>query len=90
MTGKKTGNGFYRYADGKRIGDNPSVTALLKPGTALNGNDVWNTLRAALIKEAELVVSEGTAGKSDIDTAIRLAMNFPKGPFEWQKESTAA
>ena len=90
MMGKKSANGFYGYLDGKKTGINPAVTAFLKPGTALNGNDIWNSLRAEIIREAELVLSEGTAGKTDIDTAIKLAMNFPKGPFEWQKENTAA
>ena len=90
MTGKKCGIGFYTYNDGKKTGVNPAVTALLKPGTTLGGNDVWNSLRVEIVKEAEMVVLENTAGQTDIDTAIKLAMNFPKGPFEWRKESTAA
>ena len=26
----------------------------------------------------------------DIDTAVKLAMNFPRGPFEWRKENAVA
>ena len=89
MTGKKTNKGFYLYQDGKRIGDNKSAVDLLPEGTALTADQIWKSLREAIINEAQLLVHEGTAGKSDIDTAIKLAMNFPKGPFEWLNENTA-
>ncbi len=89
-TGRKGGKGFYVYADGKKTGVNPEASALLSRGTALNGAEVWSRIRAEIIAEAELVVAEGTATAGDIDIAIKLAMNFPKGPFEWRKENTAA
>jgi 3-hydroxybutyryl-CoA dehydrogenase len=88
--GRKAGRGFYLYPDGKRTGENPEALALLPAGGAAGRDDAWSRLRAALVAEAELVVAEGTASASDVDTAIKLAMNFPKGPFEWRKESTAA
>ncbi|MDP3544142.1 MAG: 3-hydroxyacyl-CoA dehydrogenase NAD-binding domain-containing protein [Elusimicrobiota bacterium] len=88
--GRKAGKGFYIYDDGKKIGENPSALNDLARGNGLTPKDIWSNLAGAIILEAERLVSEGTAGKSDIDTAVRLAMNFPKGPFEWQKESTAA
>ena len=47
-------------------------------------------LREALIAEAQSVVDEGTASASDVDVAIKSAMNFPKGPIQWRKESMAA
>ena len=89
-TGRKAGKGFYLYQDGKKTTENPEAVRLLAGATALDGGEAWARLRTAIVEEAQLVVSEGTAGKSDVDTAIKLAMNFPKGPFEWQKESTAA
>ena len=89
MTGRKAGKGFYLYTDNKISGQNPEASAGLPEGTALNEKEIWGNLAGAIILEAERLVNEGTAGKSDIDTAIKLAMNFPKGPFEWQKESTA-
>jgi 3-hydroxybutyryl-CoA dehydrogenase len=87
MTGRKTGKGFYLYSEGKPTGENPEALAL-RVGSA--AADPWLMLRTALISEAEMVVSEGTASASDVDVAIKLAMNFPKGPLEWRKESTAA
>ena len=90
MNGKKAEKGFYLYANGKKIGDNPRVFEGLPSGDLLTAKDIWGNLAGAIKLEAERLVSEGTAGKADIDTAIKLAMNFPKGPFEWQKENTAA
>ncbi|MEQ1917746.1 MAG: 3-hydroxyacyl-CoA dehydrogenase NAD-binding domain-containing protein [Elusimicrobiota bacterium] len=88
--GRKTGKGFYIYDNGKKIGENVSALNGLGPGNLLTSKDIWSHLAGAIIQEAERLVFEGNAGKSDIDTAIKLAMNFPKGPFEWQKENTAA
>ncbi|MEM7550706.1 MAG: 3-hydroxyacyl-CoA dehydrogenase family protein [Bacteroidota bacterium] len=36
-----------------------------------------------IINEAYYTVMEGTAGKSDIDKAMKLGTNYPFGPFEW-------
>lgn len=40
-----------------------------------------------IINEAYYTVQEGTAGKPDIDTAMKLGTNYPKGPFEWCLEA---
>ena len=89
MIGRKSGKGFYLYADGKKIGENPEATAALSQGAASPAQDIWSNLLGAVVSEAECLVSEGTAGAPDVDTAVKLAMNFPKGPFEWRKENTA-
>ena len=36
-----------------------------------------------IINEAYFTVQEGTANKADIDTAMKLGTNYPKGPFEF-------
>ncbi len=90
MIGKKTKKGFYLYLDGKKHGENPEALDGLPAGIIVPAKDIWIRLLSAITSEAETLVSEGTAGISDIDTAIKLAMNFPKGPFEWQKENMAA
>ncbi len=89
-TGRKAGHGFYLYADGKKTGANPEALKQLPTGASLTPAEVWTRLRGALMAEAELVEAEKTASASDIDIAVKLAMNFPKGPFEWRKESTVA
>lgn len=86
--GRKSGRGFYLYEGGRKTGVNPD--AACAAGGAASADAAWDALRAALIAEAESVVAEGTASASDVDVAVKLAMNFPKGPFEWRKESAAA
>ena len=88
--GKKSGKGFYLYQDGKATGENPDALALLPAGASPGAAAIWDEMRAPLIAEAKRVVAEGTAGAGDIDTAIKLAMNFPKGPFEMRRESEIA
>lgn len=90
MTGRKTGRGFYLYADGKPAGKNGEAVTRVPPGGAESPELAWAALRAALIAEAELVVAEGGASAGDVDVAVKLAMNFPKGPFEWRREGAAA
>lgn len=36
-----------------------------------------------IINEAWFTFQEGTADKADIDQAMKLGTNYPKGPFEW-------
>ena len=36
-----------------------------------------------IINEAYYTVQEGTANKEDINTAMKLGTNYPKGPFEF-------
>ena len=39
-----------------------------------------------IINEAYYTVQEGTANRSDIDQAMKLGTNYPKGPFQWCEE----
>lgn len=66
----------------------PAVTALLD---AINAASVEvpalpglivDRLAYCMVNEAVTVVEEGTAGQEDVDTALKLAMNHPRGPFE--------
>ena len=36
-----------------------------------------------IINEACFVLQEGTAGIADVDQAMKLGTNYPRGPFEW-------
>ena len=72
--GRKTGEGFYSYAD------RPSVTE-----AQAEGFNVVKLLEP-FVQEAEKVLKEAIATAEDIDTAIKLGGNIPRGPFE-MKES---
>lgn len=81
--GRKSERGFYLYEAGKRAGENPRALAALPVRTA-SPEAAWERLIGAVIDEAQRALDEGVAGKADIDIAIKLAMNFPKGPFQWR------
>jgi 3-hydroxybutyryl-CoA dehydrogenase len=36
-----------------------------------------------IVNEAHFAVGQGTATPGDVDTAMRLGFNYPRGPFEW-------
>jgi len=40
-----------------------------------------------IINEAFYTVQEGTASREDVDQAMKLGTNYPKGPFEWCREA---
>lgn len=65
--GRKTGRGFVFPAD--------PVTA--PPDAA----DIARRIEAALLNEAAWLLSEGGVTAVGIDTAVRLGLNFPRGPF---------
>jgi 3-hydroxybutyryl-CoA dehydrogenase len=36
-----------------------------------------------IVNEAHFVVGQGIGTRDDVDTAMRLGFNYPRGPFEW-------
>nr|KJR73857.1 MAG: 3-hydroxyacyl-CoA dehydrogenase [Thermoproteus sp. AZ2] len=77
--GVKSGEGFYKYpAPGKfqwpqipkEAGEKVDVVRLLAPA----------------INEAAYLVREGIATKEDVDKAVKLGLNWPKGPLELADE----
>jgi 3-hydroxybutyryl-CoA dehydrogenase len=83
--GRKTGEGFYGYADGQ-----PAVVsarlAEVGVGPAIEGglpaDEIVARIGLAIINEAYLAAGEGVAEAGDIDRALKLGANHPTGPFE--------
>ena len=71
--GRKTGEGFYSYET------RPSVTE-----DQAKGFDVKLLLKP-FVGEAEKVVAEGIASEEDVETAMKLGANLPRGPFEMKR-----
>ena len=79
--GRKSGRGFYEYGSEvqNEAGDGGEYT-----------EDVALRVVSCIVNEAFLTLSEGVASAEDIDRAMKLGANYPKGPFEWAEEIGAA
>jgi 3-hydroxybutyryl-CoA dehydrogenase len=85
--GRKTGEGIYRYgADGQRLDAVPDEARLAElVGGPVETDPVARTV-AMLVNEAVDLVHRGEASAEDVDTAMRLGTNYPRGPLEWGAE----
>ena len=78
--GRKSGRGFYAYGD-----DEPEAP-VEAPGAELRSR-ILERILCQLVNEACYALEEGVAESADdIDTAMRLGLNHPRGPFEWARE----
>ena len=74
--GRKSGRGFYDYtenADTRNKGKEPPDNVALR-------------VISCIINEAHVTLAEGVATAEDIDRAMKLGANYPRGPFEWTDE----
>ena len=91
--GRKTGHGFYRYAeDGASEGE--ERPAGLPSGLAdhagpdgpaahpLDAADIVERVELAIVNEAYCAVGDGVASPGDVDLALKLGAGHPMGPFE--------
>ena len=89
--GRKTGEGFYRYADGRSTGPAGRFAGVIRHGPGspapLDGETIAERVILAIVNEAFRALGDGVAEASDIDQAMRLGANHPFGPFEWVARS---
>lgn len=85
--GRKTGHGVFRYDDaGAAVDATPDeALAARLVGGPVRTDPVARTL-AMLVNEGVDLVHRGEASAEDVDTAMKLGTNYPKGPFEWLEE----
>jgi 3-hydroxybutyryl-CoA dehydrogenase len=76
LLGRKSGRGFYDYGAEKTVEENEIGLP----------EDVSLRVISCIVNEAFLALSEGVATAEDIDRAMKLGANYPKGPFEWVEE----
>jgi 3-hydroxyacyl-CoA dehydrogenase len=77
--GRKTGQGFYRYVDGRRAeGEAAGDDRRSAPDPARIRNEILGAIDA----EAAFALADGVASRADIDLAMRLGASHPVGPFE--------
>jgi 3-hydroxybutyryl-CoA dehydrogenase len=79
--GRKSGRGFYEYGeDGRRLDQ-----AASEPDPATR-RLVLERIAAGLVNEACFAAEERVAEPAEIDTAMTLGLNHPRGPFEWGRK----
>ena len=76
--GRKSGRGFYHYAEGT---EKPTAST----DEALLGR-IGNRVLTMLINEAYDAVYYGVASADDIDLAMTKGVNYPQGLIAWGKE----
>jgi 3-hydroxybutyryl-CoA dehydrogenase len=76
--GKKSGRGFYDYAEGAQK---------LEPQQDTNLKEtIFIRILSMLINEAADAAMFGVASREDIETAMTKGVNYPKGLFAWAEE----
>jgi len=78
--GRKAGRGFYSYEDGRKVEEHPRSTG------AATDRAILERIVSCLANEASFAVDEGVADPDDVDLAMKLGLNHPRGPFEWRSE----
>jgi len=89
--GRKTGHGFYEYADGPHREPDPVVEdrrPILDPDrlqavAGPNASAVIDRIAAQIVNEALFTLAEGIATEADIDVAMLNGFNWPVGPIDW-------
>ena len=76
--GRKSGRGYYNYAEGV-------VPPKANEDEAL-GKKIVDRVLCMLINEAADSLYLGLASKEDIDTAMTKGVNYPKGLLKWADE----
>ena len=85
--GRKSGQGVFRYDEsGRPLDASPdrALAVALTTGPIVT-NPVGRTL-AMLVNEAVDLVARGEASAEDVDIAMELGTNYPKGPIAWGAE----
>ena len=70
------------------MGGNPILPNLVKylGLKKISKEEVFAELMRPVIEEAKLLASEIMASEYDIETAVKLAFGWPKGPFAYGRE----
>jgi 3-hydroxybutyryl-CoA dehydrogenase len=95
--GRKSGQGYYAYGDGNvrkqdpELGiDAPTLDAEQLAAVDPAATEVLSRLFAQIANETAFALEEGIASAKDMDTAMRLGLNWPLGPLALAEKIGAA
>lgn len=75
--GKKSGRGFYQYPKVENVGNNRDQMLM---------ETIFLRIFAMLVNEAADTVWLQICSEKDVDLAVKLGLNYPKGLLEWGQE----
>ncbi len=81
--GRKTGAGYYDYGTDGARGVPWAALSTTRLVPALDAPQIETRILASVVNEAASAVGDGVAAPDAIDTAMRLATNWPDGPLAW-------
>lgn len=89
--GRKSRRGYFEYAEGGQPVDVTPDEGRARElvGGPIETDPLARTI-AMLVNEGVDLVRRGEASAEDVDTAMKLGTNYPKGPHEWLAEIGAA
>lgn len=76
--GRKSGRGYYEYGE--------NVTTEKSNDASVTLQEIFERILTMLINEAADALYLGIATRDDIDTAMTLGVNYPKGLLRWADE----
>lgn len=81
--GRRDGAGFYAYRERGSASPNPALAELVDGYGAdpAKPEEIVRAVREAVGTEARALVDAGVAAEADVESAMRLGMQWPKGPF---------
>ena len=89
--GRKAGEGFYRYADGRAAGPASRFAGNGNAGgrrpVHLDAASIAERVILAIVNEAYRALGDEVATAADIDRAMQLGANHPFGPFAWSEDA---
>ena len=89
--GRKATIGFYIYEDGRIVGENPILPNLVKylGLKKVSKEEIFAEIMRPVVEEAKILAAEIMASEYDVETAMKLAMGWPKGPFAYSRDAGA-
>ncbi|MCX5782895.1 MAG: 3-hydroxyacyl-CoA dehydrogenase family protein [Elusimicrobia bacterium] len=88
QNGKKSTAGFYLYDEGKIAGENPLMSDLVPylGITSLKDEEIAAQIIQSVSAEARLISAEAKISEFDIETAVKIGLGWPKGPFAFERD----
>jgi 3-hydroxybutyryl-CoA dehydrogenase len=80
--GRKTGIGWYEYAEGRAYRPDDPPDAKLTEHEA----QLLDRVQCCIVNEAVFALGEGVGSAEDIDAGVKLGLNWPKGSIELGRE----